>query len=157
MRLPAYAAKTEPPVCEKGVTLLEVMIAVALLAVVMISVLLVVPTAMGLTGLADEDEIARNAADRALARIRAKVAGGTSPTDPSITGWTFTVDGLTAPTSGGGVHGTVTVSDGPDGAASPVKEVIVQIDWTSSWRSRTGAEGRDGRVVLTTLMGPPPP
>ena len=119
--------------CDPGVTLIEVMIALSVLSIAIMSLLTLLPTATKLINDSNEYEIARHAAEVQIAKIRAAGAAADA---------TFAVPGLT-PVAGATDDeiGSVIVTGGPDGT----NEVQVLVKWT-------GTDKVDKRFVIVTLL-----
>ena len=120
----------------RGMSLIEVMIAVAVLAVAIVGLLTAMPVATQATKDAEQHETARHAIERKIAEIRAAGAAQASTFNGP-----FTVDGLKK-ISDDIECGSVTVTPGPDGT----EEVNVLVLWR-------GIDKENRQVEVTTLVG----
>jgi prepilin-type N-terminal cleavage/methylation domain-containing protein len=120
-----------------GMTLIEIMIAVSVLAIAMLGLLTAMPVATQATRDAEEHEIARHAIEEKIAEIR---AAGWAKTDA--------FDGTVEAVTGLKQYGNdaeclaVTIAVGPDGT----KAVNVIVRWR-------GLDKVARQVAITTLVG----
>jgi prepilin-type N-terminal cleavage/methylation domain-containing protein len=121
----------------KGMTLIEIMIAVSVLAVAILGLLTAMPVATQATRDADEHEVARRAIEGKIAEIR---AAGLAQVD-TFSGTTEPVAGLKKIDAGTECL-SVTVVDGPDGT----RQVSVVVRWL-------GLDKVDRQVEVVTLVG----
>ena len=121
----------------RGMSLIEVMIAVAVLAIAIVGLLTAMPVATQATRDAEEHETARHAIEEKIAEIRDAGVANASSFDAQA----FTVDGLTK-VNDQTECGSVTVAAGPDGT----EEVSVLILWR-------GIDKQNRQVEVTTLVG----
>ncbi len=119
---------------ERGMTLIEVMMALSVIVVAIMGVLGLIPATMKLINDSNEHEIARCAAETEIAKIRAAGVAVDGTT-------TFPVGGLT-PIAVGADCGEVIVSGGPDGT----KELVVSVSWR-------GMDKIDKGIEIRTLVG----
>ena len=131
----------------RGMSLIEVMIAVAVLTIALLSLLTAMPVATKLTRDSEQHEIARHAIEVQLADIRA-ADGWNSWTNQTnhadadgVAGWSFNVEELPridVAVDGGLVKGEA----GADGT----RQVTVSVNWR-------GIDKANREVVVTTLVG----
>ena len=124
----------------RGMSLIEVMIAVAVLTIALVSLLTAMPVATKLTRDSEQNEIARHSVEMKIAEIR---AAGAAQAD-SFNGQAFAVDELTK-VDGAAECGVVEIDSGgagPDGT----KDVRVRVEWR-------GVDGAVRRVEVRTLVG----
>lgn len=120
-----------------GMTLIEIMIAVSVLAIAILGLLTAMPVATQATRDATEHELARHAIEEKIAEIRA--LGWANVDD--LNGTTEVVEGLKL-ISEEEDNMSVTIGVGPDGT----KEVSVLVRWR-------GLDKTPRRVEITTLIG----
>jgi prepilin-type N-terminal cleavage/methylation domain-containing protein len=125
---------------QKGVTLIETMMALSVLAIAIMSLLTLIPATSRLISDANEYEIARHAADAMITKIR--VAGLDAV--GSYDGAAFEVPGLNT-IADEAECGSVTVADGPDGEGG-AKEVRVVVLWR-------GMDKLNKQIEVVTLIG----
>lgn len=120
-----------------GMTLIEVLIALSILAVAITGVLGQIPATAKLISDSNEYEIARHAAGTKIAEIRAAGLAAAPLFDQTF----FEVGDLTRITDAAEC-GSVTVENGPDGT----QEVRVFVVWR-------GMYGRNKQLEFSTLVG----
>ena len=125
---------------QKGVTLIETMMALSVLAVAIMGLLTLIPATSRLINDANEYEIARHATGMKITEIR--IAGLDAV--ESFDGTAFAVPGLVK-IADEAECGSVTVADGPDGAGG-AKEVRVLILWR-------GMDKVNKETEVVTLVG----
>jgi len=121
----------------RGMSLIEVMIAVAVLAIAIVGLLTAMPVATKATRDAEQHETARHAIEEKIAEIRAAGVANASSFDAQV----FAVDGLKK-INDGTECGSVAVTPGPDGT----EQVSVLVLWR-------GIDKQNRQVEVTTLVG----
>jgi len=121
----------------RGMSLIEVMIAVAVLAIAIVGLLTAMPVATQATRDAEQYEVARHAVERKIAEIRAAGVANASSFDAQV----FTVDDLKK-VNDDTECGSVTVTAGPDGT----QEVSVLVLWR-------GIDKQNRQLEVRTLVG----
>ena len=135
---------------ERGMTLIEVMMALSVIVTAIMSLLTLIPATMRLINDSNEYEIARCEIEMKIAEIRAVGP----PADLSAE--SFSVDGLTKPADTTECGSVTYVQGGlpvPDGTALPVGEIVpvgtdlvqVRIDWR-------GMDKIHKHIMISTLI-----
>lgn len=125
----------------RGMTLIEIMVAVAVLTIALVALLTATPVATKTTSDAEEHEIARRAIEVKIAEIREKGLGdlGTTIENP------FDVEGLTR-VQDDTMCGIVTLGDFADGL-SGAREITVGVSWR-------GIDKADRQIEVATYVAP---